>query len=122
MAKYVKCELCDQNTIMYDGAWRMIMGYRDANEYFSCNDCTKRLIHQDIDNEQDTDGKLFWYWRKDEYDNSEFMTEEVLKKHLDRIQLIDSDGDVKQFIDKADLYDEQKMITEWGDVILIRAN
>ena len=122
MAKYVKCELCDQNTIMYDGAWRMIMGYRDANEYFSCNDCTKRLILQDIDNEQNTGGKLFWYWRKDEYDNSEFMTEEVLKKHLDRIQWIDSDGDVKQFIDKADLYDEQKMITELGDVILIRAN
>ena len=59
---------------------------------------------------------------KDEYDNSEFMTEEVLKKHLDRIQWIDSDGDVKQFIDKADLYDEQKMITKLGDVILIRAN
>lgn len=122
MAKFVKCELCDRHTIIYDGAWRMIMGYRDANEYFSCNECTKELIHQDIDNEQNTDGKLFWYWRKDEYDNSEFMTEEVLKKHLDRIQLIDSDGDVKQFIDKADLYDEQKMITELGDVILIRAN
>ena len=122
MAKFVKCELCDQDTIIYDGAWRMIMSYRDTNEYFSCNECTKSLIHQDIENEQGGDEKLFWYWRRDEYDNSEFMTEEVLKKQLDRIQWVDSDGDVKQFIDKADLYDEQKMITEWGDVTLIRAN
>ena len=122
MAKFVRCKVCDQDTIIYDGEWRIIMGYRNAHEYFSCNECTKSLIYQDIDNEQGADEKVFWYWRRDEYDNSEFMTEEVLKKHLDRIQWVDSDGYVKQFIDKADLYDEQKMITEWADVTLIRAN
>ena len=121
MTKYIKCTLCEEDTPMYKGEWRTISYYRDDNEYFSCDGCTRSLIEQQAENEDfGVDGKkLFFYWRKNEYDNSEFMTEQQLKDYESRDPK--TFKRVNTFIEEAELYDEITIETPVYDVTIIRA-